>query len=121
MKNQKNAGLLFPKRTVKKKRKRHKPSILQKKDGTCYLCRKLHGDYRVQGIHEHHVFDGPNRSISEAEGFKVYLCTDHHLYGPQAVHRNHEMMFLVQQDCQRAYEQNHTRQEFVELIGKNYL
>lgn len=121
MKNQGKSNLMFPKNPVRKRKKKHKPSILQKKDGTCYLCRKLYGDYRVQGIHEHHVFDGPNRSISEAEGFKVYLCADHHLYGTEAVHRNHEMMLLVQQDCQRAYEQDHTRREFADLIGKNYL
>lgn len=119
----KTQGLRFPKQKIRKKRKAHKASILQQKDGTCYLCRKLHGDYSVKkGIHEHHVFDGnPNRSISEAEGFKVYLCTDHHLYGSEAVHRNHEMMLLVQQDCQREYEKTHTREEFMKKIGKNYL
>lgn len=118
------SGLMFPKQKRKKKRKKHKPSIIHRKDGTCYLCMKLHGDYSTKrGIHEHHAFDGnPNRSISEAEGFKVYLCSaEHHQYGPEAVHQNHEMMLLVQQDCQREYEKTHTRADFMKLIGKNTL
>lgn len=118
------SGLMFPKQKRKKKRKVHKPSIIHRKDGTCYLCIKLHGDYSIKrGLHEHHAFDGnPNRAISEAEGFKVYLCSEkHHQYGPEAVHRNHEMMRLVQQDCQREYEKTHTRQQFMRLIGQNTL
>lgn len=125
-KAEKRAGktdLMFPKKGRKKRMQRHKPSILQKKDGTCYLCKKLHEDYCVKhGIHEHHVYDGnPNRSISETEGFKVYLCTEHHLYGAEAVHRNHEMMRLLQVDCQLEYEKTHSRQEFMKLIGRSYV
>lgn len=101
---------------------KHKSSILQQKDGNCYLCMKLNGDYRMHtGLHEHHVFGGPNRKISEAEGFKVYLCPDHHLFGADAVHRSAETMALIRQDAQRAYEKTHTREEFMRLIGKNYL
>lgn len=114
--------LLFPKTPTKKKRKKHKPSILQKKDGTCYLCIKLHGDHRYhRTLHEHHVFGGPNRSISEAEGLKVYLCLEHHETGEEAVHINQEIMRAVQQDAQRVYEREHTRQQFMALIGRNYL
>lgn len=103
-------------------RKKHTPSILQKKDGCCYLCMRLHGDYRKHAvIHEHHVYGGPNRPISEAQGFKVYLCLEHHETGPEAVHRNHEIMLLVQQDMQRAFEKSDTRDHFMQLIGKNYL
>lgn len=115
-------GLRFPKPAKKKKRKAHKQSILHKKDGTCYLCMKLHGDYRIHPVvHEHHVFDGPNRAISEAKGFKVYLCLQHHLYGPEAVHTNNKTMRLIQRDVQRAYEQTHSREEFMALIGRNYI
>lgn len=114
--------MMFPKTARKKTRKRHRESILQKKDGRCYLCMKLDGDYRIYAsLHMHHVFGGPNRSISEGEGFKVYLCPEHHLYGQKAVHKNHRIMEMVQQDAQREYEKNHTREEFMELIGRNYL
>ncbi len=114
--------MMFPKPQRRKRRKKHKASILHCKDGTCYLCMKLRKDYRLYPVvHEHHIYDGPNRSISEAEGLKVYLCLEHHIWGPGAVHNNQENMRILQQDGQRAYERTHTREEFMELIGRNYL
>lgn len=105
-----------------KKRKKHKASILQEYDGTCYLCRILIGDYsRKPYLHEHHIFPGPNRVISEAQGFKVKLCPEHHLIGPEAVHNNKNMMRLLQQDAQEEFEKTHTREEFMSLIGRNYM
>lgn len=115
-------GLMFPKPGKKKKRKQHKKSILHGKNGTCYLCMKLNGDYRTKRIiHRHHVYGGPNRPISEAEGFTVYLCLEHHEEGPEAVHNNKENKRLIQKDCQREYEKTHTRQQFMDLIRRNYL
>lgn len=116
------AGLMFPKKPRKKKRKQHKKSILHTKDGTCYLCMKLEKDSCTHPvIQEHHIYGGPLRGISEAEGFKAYLCLRHHTDGPGAVHNNQENMRILQKDCQEAYERTHTRQQFMELIGRNYL
>lgn len=116
-------GLMFPKQKTRKKRKKHKPSILHKRDGTCYLCIRLHNDYRIHRYREeHHAFGGnPNLSISEAEGLKVDLCLDHHRTGPEAVHKNKEVRKILQQDAQRAFEETHTREEFMRLFEKNYL
>ena len=116
-------GLMFPKIPAKKKRKKHKASILHKKDGTCYLCMKLHGDYTIKkGLQEHHVFGGyANRPISEAEGLKVYLCLWHHEEGPEAVQNNIINNRMVQQDAQRAFERMYSRERFVELFKRNYL
>lgn len=77
--------MMLPKPQRRKKRKKHKASILHCKDGTCYLC------------------------------------LEHHIWGPGAVHNNQENMRILQQDGQRAYERTHTREEFMELIGRNYL
>ena len=118
------ADLMYPKRRNKKPRKRHSPSIIQPKDGGCYLCEKLHEDYGAKKLEEHHVFFGHGqREISEAWGLKVYLCRKHHVHagGPEAVHRNHDICLIVQQDAQRAFERTHSRQEFMDLIGRNYL
>ncbi len=118
------ADLLFPKAPGKKHRKKHMRSIIQSKDGGCYLCERLHGDYGIKQTEEHHVYFGRGqREISEANGFKVYLCRAHHQHdgGPEAVHRNHDTCLLVQQDVQRAFEKRHSRQEFMDLIGRNYL
>lgn len=113
---------MFPKTKIKKRRRKHPPSILHKKDGTCYLCIKLDSIYcKYPVTHKHHVYGGPNRRISEENGFTVNLCPGHHEFTEAAVHRNYEYMRLIQEDCQREYEKEHTRQQFMDLIGKNYL
>lgn len=116
-------NLMFPKpgSTRKYKKRRHPPSIMHQKDGTCYLC-MMQGNYRVYPVvHEHHVYDGPNRRISEEHGFKCWLCLDHHIIGPAAVHNSIDNMRILQRECQRIYEKTHTRQQFMDLIGRNYL
>ena len=112
----------WPKKAPKKRRKKHKDSILQKNDGTCYLCRMLHNDSRVQyHLEEHHIFYGSaRREKSEAEGLKVYLCQKCHR-GQNGVHANWEKMDFLHREGQKAYEKNHTRDQFIKLIGKNYL
>lgn len=118
-------GMMFPKSPAKKKRIRHAESIMQKKDGRCWLCMWLHGDHSVRtGLHKHHVYFGTGqRKISEENGFAVYLCWEHHLAagGQEAVHRNHEICRRLQEETQRKFEQTHTREEFINLIGRSYL
>lgn len=110
----------YPKTKTKKRRKAHKKSILQEKDGTCYLCVK-EGFIRPWPYTEkHHIFDGPNRIHSEAEGLTVYLCIRHHR-GKDGVHNSNTAMRILQQDAQREYEKTHSRQQFMTLIGRNYL
>ena len=112
--------IAYPKREKKKKRKTHKESVLQKKDGVCYLC-ALGGKWYIhENTEEHHVFGGPNRIHSEEEGLKVWLCPECHR-GPDGVHNNIEKMRLLQREAQKAYEKTHSREQFVALIGRNYL
>lgn len=114
--------MMFPKEAKKKKQKSHKASIMQEKDGICYLCALLQQDYRTHSyLEEHHIYGGPNRDKSEAEGLKVYLCLRHHRTGPEAVHNNAGIMRLLRQQGQIAYEQTHSREEFRKLMGKSYL
>lgn len=51
----------------------------------------------------------------------MYLCPAHHETGPEAVHKNYEYMRLIQRDGQKTYEQTHSREEFMALIGRSYL
>lgn len=106
-----------------KKRIRHPKSILHRKDGTCYLCMKLNQNYQSHlYLEEHHAIPGnPGRRICEENGLKVYLCADHHRNSPAAVHENHENMRLIQKDAQRAFERWNTRDEWMDLFGRNYL
>lgn len=93
------------------------------------ICAEIHGDYRRKPVHEHHIFYGSaNRAVSEAEGLKVYLCLSHHMYNydgnPEAIHGNPTKGSLdmwLKQTAQRKFEETHSREEFIRLIGKNYL
>lgn len=120
--------LMYPKAGTGKKRRKHAASIIQEKDGTCFLCSCLHGDTRRKKLERHHIFYGPNRAASEQEGLTVYLCRSHHQYAfdanPEAIHGNPKSRktdLFLKQIAQMQYEKKHTREEFMKLIGKNYL
>lgn len=93
---------------------------------TCYLCMKLHNDYRQHpALQEHHIFGGcPNRTHSGHYGLKVYLCNVHHLAGtgPEAVHSNQKVMDMLHEEGQRAFEDWFgSREEFMKIFGKNFI
>lgn len=91
---------------------RHK-SILQD-EKVCYITG------RTDNLHCHHIFFGPNRKVSDCYGFWVYLTAELHV-GHEGAHHNHDLDMRLKQDCQRKYEETHSRQEFMNLIGRNYL
>lgn len=99
-------------------------SIMHKKDGTCYLCIKLHADYSPKQTQEHHAIHGAGRrKLSEKYGLKVHLCLRHHTAdgGTEAVHRNAETDLLVKREAQKAFEKRWPTLNFREIFGKNYL
>lgn len=88
----------------------------------CYLCRKFYDMPNYQRLEEHHVFGGANRTLSEKDGLKVWLCQKHHNTTPYGVHFNQENMELLRREGQKAWEDKFgTRQEFLKKYGKNYL
>ena len=71
--------MLFPKPTKKKKRRRHRESLLQNKESRiCYLCAREGDNSWKSVLEEHHIFGGPNRHLSEEYGLKVYICPECH-------------------------------------------
>ena len=103
----------FPKQKKKKRSKKkepERPSIMHSREsGTCYLCMKLHNDYRRHPGHY---------------GLKVYLCNVHHLAGtgPEAVHSNQKVMDMLHEEGQRAFEDRFgSRKEFMKIFGKNFI
>ena len=91
-----------------------KKSIITNDYVTCYIC----------GAHSaeiHHIYFGSgNRKISDNNGFIVPLCHQCHT-GNTGVHFDRERDLQLKQDCQRAYERTHSREDFILLIGRNYL
>lgn len=116
--------MLLPKPTKRKKRKKHKKSIMQpKEDRRCYLCMLLDNDYSYKPcLHEHHVMFGADKAFAEAEGLKVNLCRKHHQDGPEAVHNNRKNAELLKEKAQEEFEQTHSREEWTAgRIRKNRL
>lgn len=88
-------------------------SILQKSK-FCFIC----GTDR--DIEKHHIYFGPLRSISDKNGFVVCLCREHHR-GAKSPHQDRNTDLILKRMCQRRYELDHTHEEFMQLIGRNYV
>jgi len=75
------------------------------------------------GVETHHVFFGSaNRKVSDANGFMVDLCYEHHR-GTNGVHGKNgaNLSLQLKKMMQAEYEKDHSREEFIALIGRNYL
>lgn len=80
----------------------------------CWVCGKR------TGLERHHVLGGPNRKHSEEHGLTVWLCREHHT-GPAGAHNNRELSLMLRETAQLAFERNHTREEWMQIFGRNYL
>lgn len=100
-------------------------SIIQAEKNYCYLCKEETG-YKVErnGLEEHHIFGGSsNRNNSEKYGLKVYLCPEHHQYGPEAVHKNpnYGYDYYLKQIGQQAFAEKYPELDFKAIFGKNFI
>lgn len=90
-------------------------SIIQDRK-ECIVC----GSWNVE---DHHVYFGvAKRKLSEKFGLKVWLCPTHHR-GTNGVHgkNGHKLDSELKQLGQKAFEWNHSREEFIKNFGRNYL
>lgn len=85
-------------------------SILTEDLEQCFICGKSPVD-----IHE--IYGGCNRKVSMQNGFCVPLCREHHRLVTDYPLNNK----YLQEKCQSKFEEMHTRDGFMKLIGKNYL
>ena len=85
-------------------------------DSICMICLSPYA-------HTHEVYSGINRQTSIKHGFQVNLCRYHHQEWEQSPHINPKGEFNVKlkQDTQKNYEETHSRDEFLILIGRSYL
>ena len=91
-------------------------SILQGDKKECYITG------RTDNLHLHHIYFGTGlRKISDIYGFTVWLTAEYHNMSNKGVHFNRQLDLKLKRDCQRKFEETHTRAEFMALIGKNYL
>ena len=77
--------------------------------------------HRRYGLHKHHIYEGPNRRISEQNGFYIWLIPELHNMSNNGIHFNKDFDIKIKRLCQEKFEETHTREEFISLIGRNYL
>ena len=110
-------GFVFPKGIIKKKRKKHHKSIIDRDmKGQCFICGKTGYTER------HHIYGSANRKYSEQYGLTVYLCPECHRTSDVSAHKNKEVRYTLQRIGQRTFETKcGSREQFVKMFGKNYL
>ena len=118
------SGLLFPKAPRKKRQKKHaKQSVVQPERDRhrCMLCMMIDRDYRERtGLQKHHVYMGPLRSMSEAEGVFVWLCPEHH----KEAHKrpNQGLDLELKEQAQKYWESLYGgREAFIKAFGRSWL
>lgn len=93
------------KKLAKLERQRDKDIV---KEGICEFC----GKYSKR-LDPHEVYGGSNRKRSIKHKFVKLIC-------PKC-HSNEAIINQLRIDTQKEYEKTHTRQEFINLIGKSYI
>lgn len=100
----KNEGI--NKKTSKQiKLEKSRYSILTDDLEHCYICRFQGKKVLRDDLHE--VYGGANRKRS------ILICRKHH--------QNEEILSELKVATQQLYEVDHTRDEFIKLIGKSYI
>lgn len=77
----------------------------------CFLCG------RWTSLDIHHIYGGPWRKRADEDGLTCYLCRDCH----RRVHQDWETNLRIKKVGQFIYEQEHSREEFINRYGKNYI
>jgi len=75
------------------------------------------------GLHRHHIFGSFNRDNSEKYGLWVWLRWDRHIADSphRTPHNDAEIDLMLKREAQRKFEESHTREEFMQIFGKNWL
>lgn len=91
-------------------------SILQEKK-ECFFT------HSTEHLDKHHIYFGANRKVSDEHGFWVWLAHDRHIQDSvhDTPHNNRTVDLYLKEICQEAYEEKHSHESFVKLIGRNYL
>lgn len=86
-------------------------------DKKCYVCGSTFG------IERHHIMFGTSgRKKSEMYGLTVMLCQEHHR-GTFGVHGKNgtELNKKLKTEAQRAFEEHHSHEDWMNIFHKNYI
>ena len=91
-----------------------KKSILQE-EKKCFYCGT------TLNLERHHVIHGTaGRRIADKLGLTIWLCSEHHR-GNYSPHQNRELDLRLKRFAQSCYEDKHSREEWMQKVGRNYL
>lgn len=93
------------KKLAKLERQRDKGLV---KSGICENCGKF-----SKKLDPHEIYGGSNRKRSIKYKFVKLLCRE--------CHSNEKIINQLKIDTQKEYMKTHTKEEFIELIGKSYI
>lgn len=93
------------------KAEKYRFSIIGLEKEKCSYC----GSYGSIEVNE--VFEGKNRQVSIKNGFCISLCHECH----ERFHNDREFNLYFKRLFQTEFEKTHSREEFIKLIGRNYL
>lgn len=92
----------------KKQLENNRYSIFTNDFSRCFKCKR-----KFDRLDLHEVYGGSNRKRSILNGFVVPLCRE--------CHSNEEIIKELRIILQKEYEKEHSREDFIKIIGKNYI
>lgn len=99
------------KKTAKlSKLERNRYSIFDWDLEKCFAC-------RGKAVDIHEIYGGAKRQASMKHGFCVPLCRECHT----RITNNEKEARFLKELCQEKFEETHSREEFMKIIGRNYL
>lgn len=91
-----------------------KKSILQE-EKKCFFCGT------TLNLERHHCIHGTaGRRIADKLGLTIWLCGEHHR-GKYSPHQCSEIDLRLKRFAQSCYEDKHSREEWMQKVGRNYL
>lgn len=88
-------------------------------DQEVYMCEVCEDNVAVT---KHEVYYGTaDRQISIDNGFQVRICPLCHNAAHYRANVGFDLNKKLREKFQREFEEEHTRKEFMDLIGRNYL
>lgn len=102
---------MFAKPKLRKKRALNNKVINELR--RCAVC------HRMRYCDTHEIFGGKNRQISIRHELQVPLCRNCHFLVTNKICIDEELIW--KRDCQRKFEQHNTREDWLALIGENFL
>ena len=91
-----------------------KKSILQS-EKQCFFCGT------TLNLERHHCIHGTaGRRIADKLGLTIWLCSEHHR-GKYSPHQDREVDLRLKRFAQSCYEDKHSREEWMQKVGRNYL